>query len=473
MAASQLKPNASWLLEARNDGGVQGRSGSLAKTVASGDDFSDFFENDSPYTTFQYVYELLKQCYVDDIPSDTPLAHGASAALLASLDEPNSRFIESNEYKALSDQDQGIYHGSGINFLVRKNVLRKKSDKDSELISRDLTVVSVVPGSPADKAGIQTGDVITEVNHQWVRSYDLFDYNKDSIQKLASDRVSQDKAYIALDAKLSAGIALAQAQATLNLDSAKPLLLSIHRAGVEKPIERSLNVATPTKIETVKSDKLNDSTGYIKIAAFNNLTVPEFDKALASVGDSKGLVLDLRDCPGGQVDPAIDIASAFAKNANIGEIIIRDNKTKATDPSLSFGTRSYEMTSKNGASGLTHSYSGKLVVLINGGTANVAEMLAVFLRDRLGSRIAGTPSFGDATVQTLYPLSDKSAFVLSTGFFKTDLGKSFNLAGIEPDVKIADSTSKTGEDPSIAKAESLLALPPLKAQASQNQTIQL
>lgn len=473
MADSQLKPNAAWMQEARNDGKVQQASLGRSRVAASsGDDFSDFFESDSPYTTFQYVYELLKQCYVDPIPSDAPLAHGASAALLASLDEPNSRFIEPNEYKALSDQDNGIYQGSGINFLVRKNILRKKTDKDTELVSRDLTVVSVAPGSPADKVGIRTGDVITEINHQWVRSYDLFDYYKNSISKI-SDRVDQDKQYIALEKKLTAGIALAKAQSELNLDSSQPLLLSIHRSGVTKPIVVSLNVKSPTTLETVKFSKLDDSTGYIHIAAFNNLTVSEFDKALAGLSSVKRLVLDLRNCPGGQVDGAIDVASAFAKNADIGQILIRDNKAKTSDSSLGFGSRSYEMTSKNMTTGITRSYSGKVVVLIDGGTANVAEMLAEFLRDRLGCRIVGAPSFGDASVQTLYPLSDQSAFVLTTGVFETDLGKSFNLTGIEPDEKVADSPEKTGTDPVIAKAESVLDLPLLKAQASQNPTLNL
>jgi len=471
-AHNLLSSRSSWLYEAQVGDAVQHPTRAHAETVASDNELGNFYQNTSPFATFQLVYQLMKEYYVDPIPSDAPLAHGASAALIASLDDPNSRFIEPNEYESLKQQDEGVYQGSGINFIVRKNVLRQKTKNTSELVSRDITVISVVPDSPAQKAGIKNGDVITEINEQWVRSYDLFSMNKDRLDKLADDPVTQEKEYIKLENQLNAGIALGNAQAKLNLTSSTPLVLSIHRAGVAAPIKVTLNVSQPTKLETVKSSIYPDGSGYIKIAAFNDLTSGEFSQALNKIGSTNKLMIDLRDCPGGQVQPLIDIANSFAPASCVGQIVLRDNQAKPIDASLGFGTRTYDLKAKPKEISQAKRYTGKLVGLVNNGSANMAEMLAVFLRDQVGARIVGTNTFGDGNAQTLYPMGDQSAFVLSTGAMKTDLGKKFNEQGIEPDIVVADGVTSEGADQVIAKAISALDLPPLRTQSAKTEANQ-
>lgn len=452
----QVAHNGLWLQEARGDGNVQKPSG---LQTAADDNLSDIFQSDSPYGTFQNVYQLLKDQYVEGIPSDTPLAYGAAEALLGSLDEPNSRFIEPAERRALDDQDNGVYQGAGILFTVRKQT-------DSDLVIRKITTVDVVPGSPAEKAGIVTGDVVTEIDHHWIIAYDPIQADAKLFKKLAKDEVGLEKEYTSIENKIKNGISLAKAQAQLNAPDTAPLVLTVERAGEPKPLTFSLDVSQPTRSDSATWKTLPDGSGYIRILSFNNNTVAQFDKALASLASASGIVLDLRDCPGGQLTPALAIANSMAPGTELGRIVVRDNRAKNVDPTMGFGTKVQPLKSTPNTPVLKNSYHGKIVVLINNATANTAELLAAFLHDRVGARMAGTSTFGDATAQTLFPMSDGSAFTLTTGVLQTASGKSFNLAGIVPDVPVADSAIRRDGDQAVAKAEALLSLPPLKVEAS-------
>jgi len=227
----------------------------------------------------------------------------------------------------------------------------------------------------------------------------------------------------------------------------------------------TLDVSSPTKIDSLVTKTLDDGAGYIRIYAFNNHTAADFEAAVTKVPDDKGLVLDLRDCPGGQISPAIDIANSIAPGAELGRIVVRDNTVKTADPAAGFGTRTEGLKAPTTGAVVTHSYKGKVIVLVNGGTANTAELLASFLRDHIGARVVGTGTFGDGMAQTLFPMTDGSAFTLTTGVLQTDTGKRFNMAGITPDVPLADAAVRTADDPAVAKADSLLAMPPLKVEA--------
>lgn len=165
---------------------------------ADGQGSNDFVSNDSPVVTFQQVYELLKERYVNKIPVDTPLSHGAVSALVASLDEPNSRFIEADERTAIDNQSKGIYAGTGLAFTVRRVTTA------DGLVDRRITVINAVTGSSAAKAGLQTGDVVTEIDGHWIISYDPFAAQTKLFKKLVNDQVNLNKAIDATDKKFRA-----------------------------------------------------------------------------------------------------------------------------------------------------------------------------------------------------------------------------------------------------------------------------
>ncbi len=412
----------------------------------------DLLNSDSPTATFQQVYLLLKDQFVDRIDSDQPLAHGAASALLSSLDEPNSRFLEADERKALEEQATGKFEGIGAVFTVRK-----VTSKDG-LVSRNITVIDPLPGSPAFRSGLKTGDVVTNIDKHWIIGYDPFAANAAAFKKLANNQFDLGKAVDATEAKIVDGYALSKAQTILDTASTKPLTLTILRSGSPKPIDITVDGTVPTLVKDVEFRKLDDGNGYVAFNVFTTDTAKNFNDAVTSMGDTKGLVIDLRDCAGGLLDPAVDIAQELAPNASFGEIQVRDSHAPKSEVSTAgFATKSQELNETHDASLAPLHYAGPICVLVNHGTANTAELLAAFLHDHLGAKVIGGSTFGDASAQTLFPLSDDSAFTLTTGVLKTDRGLSFNTLGIAPDVVLADP-GHAGDDSGtqLAKAEELL-----------------
>lgn len=456
---------------------------------SSGDNIDDLLSSDSPMATFQQVYLLLKDQYVEKIPSDVPMAHGAASAMLDSLDDANSRFLEPSERSAMEDQAKGIYVGTGLVFTVRR-VLK------NSLTDRQITVIDALPDSPAAKAGIRTGDVITTVNGHWVIGYDPFAAQAKMLKKLSNDPYDWDKAVDTIDQKISQGISLAKAQSLLDTTQTTPVALTIDRPGTAKPIQVSLDCSTPTTVKDVESHKLDNGQGYVKVNIFDNSTAADLAQAIGSLSGTSGIVLDLRDCPGGMLDPAVAIAHSLAPAAPFGMVVVRDNRAPkvsglgtnttqsasddagTTDPEADipkmrdFGTRTEIL--RDAASSQTApavDYSGALVVLVNKGTANTAEMLAAFLRDHRSARIVGSDTFGDAMAQTLFPLSDGSGFTLTTGMLKTDIGKAFNISGLTPDIPLKDAgTAGEPGDPGLERASAVLDQVPVASAQARSQS---
>lgn len=429
-----------------------------ADDLGGGDDVdaNDQFSADSPLVTFQSVYELLKEQYVDKIPSDTPLAHGAVAALIAALDDPNSRFLEAPERTDIENQQIGQYAGTGIVFTVRKvNV--------DGLLERQLTVIDPIAGSPADKAGIKSGDVITDINGHWVVSYDPFQAQAKLFKSLDSDPVSFNHAVDATESKIKDGYTLPAAQTLLDTIQTTPLLLSITRNG--QPLQISVDGSSTTTVNDVTSKLLPDGDGDIQFNEFTNSTYADFEKAYDAVSSAPGIVIDLRNCPGGPINTALAIGQALAPNAPMGSIVVRDNHG-ILDKSVGFGVKAEPLSyTPDASSPVTPiSYSGHFVVLVNGGTANTAELFAAFLHDQLGARIVGTPTFGDGLAQTLFPMPDGSAFTLTSGLVKTDTSFAFASKGIKPDDVIAQADASG--DAALSAAEQALTLTPLKTSSA-------
>jgi carboxyl-terminal processing protease len=460
MLASEQANKNLWQVEAQNGSAAHDLSvpasyslhQQVAQNGSDSDSDSGLFSADSPLVTFQQVYELLKQQYVDSIPDDTPLAHGAVSALVASLDEPNSRFLEPVDRLALDEQSKGIFGGIGVVFTVRKETV-------DGLLERQLTIIDAVDGSPAQKAGLQTGDVVTDINGHWVISYDPFAAQVKMFKTLSSDPVSFNHAVDTTEAKIKDGLDLSKAQAMLNGTSSTPLALSVLRGG--KSVKITVDASTPTQVEDVSSKVLPDGNGYIKFDAFTDTTADDFDKAFATVSSTPGIVIDLRSCPGGSMDPALTMSEQLDSSQPLGSVLVRDNHG-SFDKTVGFSVRTEELMSSLTPAPIN--YSGHIAVLMNEGTANVAELFGAFLHDRLGARIIGNSSFGDGMSQTLFPMGDGSAMILTTGIVMTGKNYEFEAKGITPDVALAES--ETDSPAGIERAEELLSLKPLNASAA-------
>jgi carboxyl-terminal processing protease len=428
----------------------------------------DLLNSDSPAATFQQVYLLLKQYFVNNINTDAPLAHGAATEMLASLDEPNSRFVGSDERNALELQAKGIFDGTGAVFSVRKVT------RENGLVDRQITVVDAMPGSPADKAGLRTGDVVTWINGHWIISYELFDAQADQFKKLVNDPYDLDAAVNSAEDQISHGLSLAAAQSLLDTTQTDPLHLTIQRPGEMRPIKVVLDASVPTQVKDIEYRKLADGNGYIVFNTFSNSTEQDFADALSALGPVKGLVVDLRDCSGGQLDPAVDIARALDPGAAIGQVDVRGEAGADSNASSPVPTRTRQLDSDSASRVAPLTVRGPISVLVNRGTANSAELLAAFLHDRIGARIVGSSTFGDGLVQSLFPLSDGSGFTLTTGELKTDEGVAFNQSGLLPEYALADpGHAGDGDgDPGMTKAVALLALGPMSPAGAAQHPVQ-
>ncbi len=459
--AEQQATRNQWTVEAlgvKNSNSLALADSSSETRIASDDASSDggsdnsgsIYGADSQLVTFQQVYELLKEQYVNKIPSDTPLAHGAVAALVAALDDPNSRFMESAERQDVDAEDKGIYTGTGIVFTVRKETV-------DGLFERQLTVVDSIVGSPAAKAGLQTGDVITEINGHWVVSFDPFAAQEKLFKSLAKDPVSFNHAVDATESKIKDGYTLSQAQTMLDTVQTAPLQLSVLRAG--QPLKITVDGSSSTTVTDVDSKLLADGNGYIQVNAFTDSTAGDFTKAMTALSSAPGIVVDLRNCPGGDIDPALVLAKSLAADQPLGSVVIRDSHG-IFDRSVGFPVKveSLVYVSTGSQTVPSISYAGRLAVLVNDGTANTAELFAAFLHDRLGAHMVGTTTFGDGMASTLFPMPDGSGFTLTTGLVKTSANTVFEAKGLVPDVALAESD--TDGETGLSRAEAALALKP-------------
>jgi carboxyl-terminal processing protease len=293
--------------------------------------------------------------------------------MLASLD-PHSSYLDPDDFKDMQAQTSGEYGGLGIEVTAQDGFVK---------------VVSPMDGTPAQRAGIKSGDFLT-----------------------------------AIDGKSIVGLPLNDAVKQMRGGVGSNLTVTVVRENVE-PFDVNLTreVIRP---EVVKSKTLGD-VGYVRITTFNEQTVKALDRALDQVrkdakGPFKGLVLDLRDNPGGLLESSIDVSSRFL---NGGEVVSTRGRHD-TD------SRRYNATRANRFPEVP------VVVLVNGGSASAAEIVAGALQDRGRAVVMGVTSFGKGSVQTVLPLGpNKGAMRLTTSRYYTPSGRSIQGAGIEPNFEVA------------------------------------
>ena len=398
-------------------------------TAPDADSSEDFTSDGGPGATFQQVYLLVKRHFVDPLPPDSKLAHGAAAAMVASLQDPDSRFLEAPEVDEINNEAKGEYRGIGAALAVRRLPHAKHGDVPAYTEYR-LTVVAPLPGSPAEKAGLAAGDVVTAINGQWVYN-DKYVYDQTiALRATQDDPVTFNKMVTVLQKKIDGSIALNDAQTKLTDPAAKTLSLAVMRA--DKPLTVTLDTSTPTVVSPIVSRSLPGGIGYIKIAEFTPTADKDFAAALANLGtDPKGLVLDLRDSPGGLLDVGAAIAARLTSAPSLGFV---ETKGKKVQP----------ITVTAAAPPVTY----PIAVLVNGGTANTAELLAATLQSK-GAKLIGAPTFGDAGDVKLIVLRDGSGFTMTVGKLMTAAHSDFGGVGIKPDVLLPDTSGTAPLDRAV------------------------
>ena len=395
------------------------QNGADASPEDSADATGDF-SGDGPAATFQQVYLLVKRHYVDPLPTDAKFGHGAAAAMVASLQDPDSRFLEAPEVAELNAQSAGTYHGLGAALAVRRIAHVKTADLPAYTEYR-LTVVTPLPGSPAEKAGLQPGDTITTLDGKWVYNDEWVYTQTKALKALQDDPVSFNKLVTTLQKRIDGSVSLADAQTKLEDPAAKTITLAVTRTGTAQPIPVTLDTGAATTVPAVTSRSLPGGIGYIKINQFTTDADKEFASALSGFGtDPKGLVIDLRNSPGGLLESGAAIAARLTSAPAFGYVETKGKKIQTV--AITPGTK----------------VTCPIAVLVNGGTANTAEMLAAALQSG-GAKLVGTNTFGDASDVKLIMLRDGAGFTMTVGKLLTAGHTEFGGTGIKPDIAAPDT----------------------------------
>ncbi|KPJ88771.1 MAG: peptidase S41 [Gammaproteobacteria bacterium SG8_11] len=316
------------------------------------------------------VFGRIKQDYVEQV-SDKELLDNAIRGMLAGLD-PHSSYLDAEGYKDLQVGTSGEFGGLGIEVGMEDGFVK---------------VIAPIDDTPAQRAGVKAGDLI-----------------------------------IRLDSKPVKGLTLHQAVNIMRGKVGTPIMLTIVRDGVDKPLEIKI-VRDTIKVKSVKHRSLGDGFGYLRISQFQSHTGENLAEALEKLrkehdGELKGLVLDLRNNPGGVLNAAVEVSDAFLDKG-----LIVYTQGRVPDSELRFNATPKELLE-----------GAPLVVLVNGGSASASEIVAGALQDHKRAVIIGERTFGKGSVQTILPLQNNTALKLTTARYYTPSGRSIQAEGINPDI---------------------------------------
>ncbi len=323
---------------------------------------------------FGEVLERVRSDYVEK-PDDAKLIEAAINGMLTALD-PHSSYLNPKHFRDMQVQTRGEFGGLGIEVTMENGVVK---------------VVSPIEDTPAAKAGLMSGDLITH-----------------------------------LDKEQILGLTLQEAVEKMRGPVNAPITLTIVRKGVDDPFDVKVT-RDVIHINPVKYNAEGDDVGYIRITTFNEQTTANLQKAVEDLKQQlgpklKGYVIDLRNNPGGLLDQAISVSDAFLDE---GAIVLTRG-------------RNIEETQRSNARPGDITDGQKLVVLINGGSASASEIVAGALQDHHRATIVGTRSFGKGSVQTIIPLGSNGALRLTTARYYTPSGRSIQAKGIEPEAVVEE-----------------------------------
>lgn len=331
--------------------------------------------------TFSRVLQQVETNYVEPV-NDQQLIRGAIRGLLDTLD-PHSVFMPPSTYKELKMETGGRFAGIGLEVTMKKGWI---------------TVVSPIDGSPADKADMKAGDQIVKINGKSTREMDL-----------------------------------SEAVNLMRGKSGSKVVLTIMREDAKHPLDVALTRKV-IQVPSIRSELLPDHIGYVRITSFQERTGEDLMTELKTMekgGPLKGLVLDMRNNPGGLLDQAVLVSDLFLEK---GVIVTTQSRKNEIDRRVATGA------------GTEPNYP--IVVLVNGGSASASEIVAGALQDNNRAVVMGTQSFGKGSVQSVMELDDGSALKLTIARYFTPSGRSIQALGITPDLVVGDSpddkTPKSG-----------------------------
>ncbi len=305
---------------------------------------------------FTDVYRVVEQNYAETVDPDKAIYDGAIPGMLRVLD-PHSTFFDPKAYNQLLDEQRGKYYGVGM-------IIGPRQDK--------VVVISPFVGSPAYRAGIRPGDVL-----------------------------------LAIDGKTTAGMNTGEVADLVRGPEGSSVRVTVLRQGSAQPLQFTLTRAAIPQHSVDVHFLLRPGVGYVHLAMFNETTVPELQQALKDFGPMHGLVLDLRQDPGGLLEAAVGVAEQFLPT---GDVIV--SQAGHASPQHIYRVRHGNDTDNY-----------PIVVLVNRGTASAAEIVSGALQDHDRAIIAGENTFGKGLVQTVFPLSDHTALALTTAKYYTPSGR--------------------------------------------------
>jgi carboxyl-terminal processing protease len=323
---------------------------------------------------FGEVLERVRSDYVEK-PEDSKLIEAAINGMLTALD-PHSAYLNPKHFRDMQVQTRGEFGGLGIEVTMENGVVK---------------VVSPIEDTPAARAGLMSGDLITHLDKEQILGLTL----QEAVEKMRGPVNS-------------------------------PITLTIVRKNVEEPFEVKV-VRDIIHINPVKFNAEGEDVGYIRVTTFNEQTTANLQKAIEDLKKQlgpklKGYIVDLRNNPGGLLDQAISVSDAFLDQ---GAIVLTRG-------------RNLEETQRSNARPGDITDGAKIVVLINGGSASASEIVAGALQDHHRATIVGTRSFGKGSVQTIIPLGSNGALRLTTARYYTPSGRSIQAKGIDPEIVVEE-----------------------------------
>lgn len=320
--------------------------------------------------SFAKVFEQIRQGYIEEVDDSTLLEY-AIKGMLQGLD-PHSSYLDRESFDDLQANTTGEFAGLGIEVGIE---------------NEHITVVTPMDDTPASRAGLKSGDVILRLSGKSLR-----------------------------------GVSLDEAVERMRGPIGSSVTLTIARKGYKEPFEVTLKRDT-VRVRSVRSKVLDDGYGYLRISQFQVDTggdVAREIKKLQKKGELKGLIIDLRNNPGGVLQASVEVADAFLEN---GLVVYTEGRTESSN--LKYSAEPGDLTE-----------GAPLVVLINDGSASAAEIVAGALQDHRRAVVMGTDSFGKGSVQTVIPINSERAIKLTTALYFTPNGRSIQAQGITPDIVV-------------------------------------
>jgi carboxyl-terminal processing protease len=345
--------------------------------------------NDASISRLVNAIALIKDDYAEPI-SDKKILENAMRGMVSGLD-PHSEYLDEEAYKALLTTTSGEFGGLGIEVSTQYGVLK---------------VIAPIDDTPAAKAGIKSGDFIVALNN-----------------------------HLVIDMSPN------QAVDTMRGKKGTAILLTIIRQGAEKPLQFNL-IRDIIHIDSIKSKMLDDGFGYVRISQFQQPTATLLEDAInklkkESGGNLKGLILDLRNNPGGLLETAVSVTNLFLESDTLHQYNKLIVYTEGRVPEAKFSA------SANGHDILK---AAPLLILMNSGSASASEIVAGALQDYHRAMIVGTPSFGKGSVQTVIPLDATHAVKLTTALYHTPAGHLIQNKGVIPDIYINEEKINPNND---------------------------